>query len=350
MDGFYLIIYFSIIDIIKTLTSPFFMLIFIIIYFENYKLSKSKYCLSVDKVSPLFSSLNSTFYGAIGGVIATVGFIYLEVVVVPMDFFFILLISVLISFINTRFMCIAYSGSIICLVNHLFGIPHINTNDIMLMVSTFHIVESVLIFLNGNRGKAPAYFEKNGEFVGGFNIHRFWPLPFVIFIGDGLIKPIALMAVLHYGDFTLTYPRRKILVSSIVLLIYGFLLLIMIKIKLPSIIPPLYALVGHEFIVYINELKEKSRVPIYTNGNKGVRVIDVSKRGIAKDIGINTGDIIVSINELTVNNSKDIEEIEYLSNKYWKINYFSSRKGLNTKVYQGNKKSLGISVVPRGLY
>ncbi|NLL81705.1 MAG: PDZ domain-containing protein [Tissierellia bacterium] len=350
MDGLYLIIYFSIIDIVKTLTSPFFMVLFIIIFFENYKLSKSKYCLSVDKISPIFTSLNSTLYGAIGGVITTVLLIYLEVVVVPMDFFYILFISVLLSFINTRFMCIAYSGSLICIINLILGFPRINTRDIMLMVSTFHIVESLLILLNGNGGKIPAFFERKGQFIGGFNIQRFWPIPFVIFIGDGLIKPIALIAILYYGDYTFTYLRRKILISSMVLLVYGFLLLGLIKVQTLSIIPPLFGIIGHEFIVYINELREKNRIPVFTNTNRGVRVIDVSKSGIAKDIGIRTGDIIVKINEITVNNSKDIEEIEYLNNRNWKISYFSNKKGLNTKLYKGNKKSLGISVVPRGLY
>lgn len=350
MDGFYLIIYFSIMDIIKILISPFFIIIFSIIFFENYKLSKSKYCLSVDRFSPLFTTLNSTFYGAIGGVIATVAFIYLEVVVMPKDFMFILAIGIVMSFFNTRFMCIAYGGSMICLINLLFGFPDINTRDIMLMVSTFHIIEGLLILLNGDKGKLPAYFERDGQFVGGFNINRFWPLPFWIFMGDGLIKPIILIGIIYYGDFTLTYPRRKLLLSSFVLSAYGLILLGLIRLNISPMIPPLFAIIGHELLVYINELREKTRIPVYSNPNRGVRVIDVSKKGIAKDLGIQTGDVIVKINEVTVNNSKDIEEIECLGNHNWKIKYFNHKKGMKVGVYEGNKKPLGISVVPKGLY
>lgn len=350
MYGLYLIIYFTIIDIIKTLISPFFMLIFLIIWYQYYKLSKSEYCISINKFSPLLSALNSTFYGIIGGIISTVAFIYLEVIVVPTDFMYIIVIAILLSFINTRFMCIAYGGSIICLISIIFGFPTIDTTDIMLVVATLHIVESILILFNGYRGKFPAFFEQRGEYVGGYNINRFWPLPFVIFIGDGLIRPVTLMAILSYGDFTLTFPRRKIVATSIVLFLYSSLLMVIIKLNLAPIVPPIVALIGHEFIIYINKMREKSRIPMFTNTKQGVRVIDISKRGIAKDIGISIGDIILTINEVTVNSSKDIEEIESLNNINWRINYFNMNKGLSTKLYQGNKKTLGISVVPRGLY
>lgn len=123
MNGLYLIIYFTIIDIIKTLISPFFMLIFLLILYQYYKLSKSEYSISINKFSPILSALNSTFYGAIGGIISTIAFIYLEVVVIPMDFMYIIVIAIVMSFINPRFMCIAYGGSIVCLASIILGFP-----------------------------------------------------------------------------------------------------------------------------------------------------------------------------------------------------------------------------------
>jgi hypothetical protein len=350
MDGLYLIIYFAIMDIIRTLTSPFFIIIFLIILYQYYKLSKSENCISINKFSPFLSALNSAFYGAIGGVISTVAFIYLEVVVIPRDFMYIIIIAIILSFINTRFMCIAYGGSILSLLSILFGLPVGDTRDIMLIVSTLHIVESFLILLNGYKGKFAAFFEQRGQYVGGYNINRFWPLPFVIFVGDGLIRPVTLMAILSYGDFTLTFPRRKIIATSLILLLYSSILMILIKLNLPSIFSPIFALVGHEVIIHLNRLREESRLPIFTNPNKGVRVIDVSKNGIANDVGITIGDIVLSVNEASIYSYKDLEELERLSIETWRINYFSRKKGLRTEIYSGNKKSLGISVVPRELY
>ena len=350
MNGLYLIMYFTLIDIINTLVSPFFIAIFLIIIYQYYKIDKSDHGLAINKKSALAKSINSSLYGILGGFLSTIAFIYLEVVIVPKDFMYILTTAIVLSMISPRLMCFAYGGSIISLLSIIINFPRISTRDIMLVVATLHIVESLLIFLNGYKGKLPIFYEYEGEFAGGFNINRFWPIPFVIFVGDGLIKPMTLMAILAYGDFTTSYPRRKTIVTSIVLLLYSLTLLFLAKSNINALIPPIFALFGHEFIIRLNESIEKNRHPIFTATTTGVRVMEVSKNGIAKDIGIKTGDIILSINEAVIKDERDIAEIERLNNYILKINYFDRKKGLTIKTYRGNKKTLGISVVPRVLY
>ena len=350
MNGIYLIMYFTLIDIINTLVSPFFIAIFLIIIYQYYKIDKSDYGLSVNKKSALFKSINSSLYGIFGGFLSTIAFIYLEVVIVPKDFMYILTTAILLSLINPRFMCFAYGGSIISLLSIIINFPRIETKDIMLVVATLHIVESMLIFLNGYKGKFPIFYEYNGEYVGGFNINRFWPIPFVIFVGDGLIKPMTLMAILAYGDFTTSYPRRKTYITSIVLLIYSLILLYLAKSNIHVLIPPIFALLGHEFIIWLNVKVETKREPVFTTTSKGVRVMEVAKNGVANEIGIKTGDIILSINEAIIKDEKDITEIESLDNCVLKISYFNRRQGLSTKIYKGNKRTLGVSIGPRVIY
>lgn len=347
MYGLYQIMYFTLIDIINTVLSPFFIAIFFIILYQYYKIGKSEYSLSINKSSFLLNTLNSTIFGIFGGVISTVTFIYLEVVIVPLDFMYIFTAAIVLAFINPRFMCFAYGGGLVCLLSLIIGIPKIQVTDIMTIVAGFHMVESLLILLNGYKGINPAYFEHKDDYVGGFNINRLWAIPFVVFIGDGLIKPIALMAILSYGDFTLAHPRRKTIFTSILMFFYSILLLYIIRRQSYAIIAPLFAIIGHEFIIHLNRIIEKSRTPIFTNSKKGVRVIDIHKHGIANEIGINIGDVIISINENGINNEKDIQEIENLRIGIIKIKYFNKTKGLITKKYEGNKKSLGIAIVPR---
>ncbi len=350
MNGLYLIMYFTLIDIVNTLVSPFFIAIFLIIIYQYYNLNKSDYGLSINKKSALSKAINSSLYGIFGGFLSTIAFIYLEVVIVPKDFMYILTTAIVLSLINPRFMCFAYGGSILSLFSLVFNFPKIETKDIMLVVATLHIVESLLIFLNGYKGKIPVFYEHKGEYVGGFNINRFWPIPFVIFVGDGLIKPMTLMAILAYGDFTTSYPRRKTIITSIVLLAYSFILLSLTKANINPLIPPIFALIGHEFILSSNEIMEKKKSPVFTTTLNGVRVMEVAKNGIAKDIGIETGDVILSINEAIIKDEKDIAEIESLDNSILKIHYFNRKKGLTTKNYRGNKKTLGVSIVPRVMY
>ena len=350
MYGLYQIMYFTLIDIFNTLLSPFFILIFFIIFYQYYKLGKSEYSLSINKFSALNMTVNSTIYGIFGGFISTILFIYLEVAIIPKDFMYILTIAILLSLIDQRFMCFAYGGSIVSLLSIFLGYPKIDTRDIMLVVATFHLVESLLISFNGFKGHSSAYFEHKGEYVGGYNINRFWPIPFVIFIGDSLIKPITMMAIIAYGDFTVSYPRRKTIHTSVILFCYSLLLLFIIKNAKEPYVSPIFALLGHEFIVQINGIVEKNKVPIFTTSNRGVRVIDVYKKGIAKELGIIAGDIIISINEVIVYSEKDLLEIEELTNRIIRVNYFNKKEGIITKTYKGNKKTLGISIVPRVLY
>ena len=350
MYGLYQIMYFTLIDIINTLLSPFFILIFVIIVYQYYQLGKTDHGLSTHKTSAIFKTLNSTLYGLLGGFITTIAFIYLEVAIIPKDFMYILTVAIILSLINPRFMCFSYGGSIVSLFSIIYGYPKVDAKDIMLVVATLHIVESLLIFLDGNNGKLPTYFDHRGEYVGGYNINRFWPIPFVIFIGDGLIKPITLMAILAYGDYTLSYPRKKTITTSFILLIYSISLLIIAKLQINPLIAPLFALFGHEFIIYINKIHEKNRTPIFTTANKGVRVIEVSRRGAAKKLGIKAGDIIISINEVIMHDEKDIHEIEMLKNNNIKISFFNIKKGIVTKVYNGKRKTLGITIVPKVLY
>ena len=187
MYGLYQIMYFTLIDILNTILSPFFIVLFLFIYYQYYKLEEEGIDPSPSLYKPFLKAINSSFLGFFGGFLATILFIYLEVQIVPLDFMYIIGLSLILSAINIRFVCISYSGSILALSSILLNFPFRITDDIMLIVATLHVVESILIAINGHRGMIPTYFERGSDLVGGFSMNRFWPIPFVIFIGDGLI-------------------------------------------------------------------------------------------------------------------------------------------------------------------
>ncbi len=350
MYGLYQIMYFTLIDILNTILSPFFIVLFLFIYYQYYKLEEEGIDPSPSLYKPFLKAINSSFLGFFGGFLATILFIYLEVQIVPLDFMYIIGLSLILSAINIRFVCISYSGSILALSSILLNFPFRITDDIMLIVATLHVVESILIAINGHRGMIPTYFERGSDLVGGFFMNRFWPIPFVIFIGDGLIRPITLMTILAYGDFTTSYVRQKAIFSSIILFTYSLILMALIKFQFNNLIPPIFALLGHEFIIHVNILLEKRRIPIFSSIESGVRVLEVNKNGIAKKLGIIPGDIILSINDYSINDLKDISEIQCLKMNSMRVKFLSRRKGIVTKTYRGDKKTLGISIVPKAIY
>lgn len=340
MYGLYQIVYFTIIDILGILRSPFFILVIIIIYFQ-YKEGTEK---------PILATISSIFFGMIGGLIATVIFIYLQVYLVPIDFIYIFVVTILLSLIDTRFVCFAYGGSIVVLLNLIFGFPDIDRYDLMQLVAVLHMVEALLIALNGDYQRRVTNFTLGYNNVGGYIFSRIWPLPLVLFIGDTMIKPITITALLNYGDFTVSnYPKDKTIKSGIVLFIYGLVLLVITRLNINPYLAPAVAIIGHEFIIHINKYREKARIPLFVEPAEGVRVLDVKQRSVAKKIGISKGDIILRINETPINDEKDLKDIEDINHNIYKIKYFNIKKGIVIKIYKGKRKTLGIISLPRVL-
>jgi hypothetical protein len=340
MYGLYHIVYFTIMDILRMFKSPFFILIILILYFQYKENAKM----------PVIATINSVFFGSIGGLVATVILLYLQVYLVPMDFIYILIVIILLSLIDARFICFAYGGSIVVISNLIFGFPKVATNDLMLLVAVLHIVEALLIILNGSHQNAISYFSISYSNVGGYKFNRIWPLPLVLFIGDTMIKPITIIALLSYVDFTISnHPNQKTIKSGIILFLYGMILLFIAKYIINPFFAPIIAIVGHEFIIQYNKYKENTQVPLFSNPVEGIRVLDVRHGSIAKEIGISRGDIILEINGVNINDERDLQDIESMIQEVCKIRFFSIKKGIIIKTYKGKIKTLGIIPLSRVL-
>ena len=348
MYGLYQIVQFTIIDILNTLKSPFFIAVLCIIYVQYYKIGRMEKEIIGYKKSAGLKLARSTMLGMLGGILTTVLFIYLGVVIIPTDFMYILVAAIILSFINPRYMCFAYAGGIVSLSSLIIGYPRIKISQVMSVVAVLHIVESILILLDGSKDRLPILFEARDEIVGGFNMNRFWPIPFVVFMGDGLIHPVTLMAILNYGDYSISsYPKKKTIKTSLSLFIYSVSLLYISKIIANPFISPIFALLGHEYIIIRNTKIEDKRFPIFNSPGKGVKVLEIIPNSIADKLGIKTGDILLKINGIEITDKKDLEDLMIISPGKFKIELFNIKTGLTTKRYNGKRKSLGLIIVPR---
>lgn len=335
MYGLYRIVLFTIFDILKGLASPFFIFVFSTIYFQYYKKTEA----------PLKAAVISLLYGLVGGAIVTVALIYLEIYIIPLEYIYILIISILLSMIDSRFICFSYGGSLLSLISLVFHYPKINISELMIVISLLHAIEGVLILINGSSQKMFNIFNIKGQIKDGYEFNRFWPIPFVVFIGDTMIKPFLLFAILSYGDFTIRrFPKRKTLETSLMLLLYSSILFTITIISPYKFIGPIFSLLGHELIIFINKYRERANLGPLKSIIKGVDVIDISSKGIGKELGIKAGDIIVRVNHYHVKNKKDFIELSQRNFKRVKIEYFNHKKGLVKKKYRGKKNSLGIEI------
>ncbi len=66
-----------------------------------------------------------------------------------------LALTIVLGLVRPRFICLAYSGSLLCFSSLLFGWPALEVPQVMGLVAILHLVESALVALSGSRGGRP---------------------------------------------------------------------------------------------------------------------------------------------------------------------------------------------------
>lgn len=348
------IVYFSIYNILVTLKSPLFWVVVLMILFQYRKIGKmEKEILGGYKKSPFLNTFISVFYGLLGGMLGSIVVIYLDVYIDQKDFLFVFPLALLLSLIHPRFICFSYAGGIISLISLIFGWPNVDVSSIMFIVGILHLVESVLILLDGNNNRIPIFTERNGRIVGGFTMNRFWPVPLVIFINNGFIYPITIFAILGYSDFALSdYPEKKSRRTASLLFLFSIFLIAFAKMSVGyymyKYIAAIFSPLAHEIIILLGRIKEEKGKCIFTSSNRGLRILDTLPNSIGEKAGFNPGDLLLSINGKRVSTKKDIEEILYYRPKSICANVFDINKGFISREYSNcgsGIKSLGLIVV-----
>ena len=222
---------------------------------------------------------------------------------------------------------------------------HIAT--LMALVAILHLVEAALIFVNGYHGSSPMFFKhKSGKVVGGFALRKFWPMPTIALVGlvvagsgadwqtvampdwwpvfrAGMEAPeghvlmymlFPLVVALGYSDFVQTeLPKAKARRSAGMLLAYSLVLLALAlaanAYPVLSILPVLFAPLGHELVILWGQWREQNRQPVF-HGEDGVMVLSVYPDSPAENMGLRVGDVIKSVNGVEVGDlSQLVQEI-----------------------------------------
>lgn len=304
-------------------------------------------------------------------------------------FILLLVIAGLLMLISPRFMCFAYAGGLISLVNILTGgWPAFNIYQVLALVAVLHMVESLLIFFSGHLGAVPSFFrDQSGRTVGGFTLQKFWPIPLVALTVAGysvapdilndmprwwpLIKPggegspdfqavyalIAVVAGLGYGDLAVARsPWEKSRLSAFFLALYSIILFSLSALaqyfRFMAPVAAIFSPLGHELVIYIGRKLELAGKPLFTASRRGLRVLDVDPDSIAWRMGIRSGDVLVTVGGIPVhdhwslkyamdNNAAGPLEVEYLKGAAQAYNRgWAFRPGTNMP--------LGVLPVPSG--
>ncbi|KRQ87119.1 Cell division topological determinant MinJ [Caloramator mitchellensis] len=318
----------------------------------------------------------------------------------------VVLISLVLLIINPRYVCLSYSGglySIFLIISdylikkgiitsesfiNAFEYIRIDVPSLLAIVGVMHLIESVLVWFDGHRSAIPAFIKKDDEIQGIYLIQRFWPIPLIFFFlmmqnvpaGDlvatpdwwPLVKPtlvqidvknsvfmaIPVFAMMGYGDFAVTTNvERKVKRTSLHLAVFSITLIILslLATKYPifTILAALFSPIAHEGLILYERSKEKKGKPIWVRREDGVIVLDSMPNSPAGKMGIQPGDLIVSINNRPIKGLDDVISIfdDYV-NFIWVevLDIDGNRKIYEYKDYQNGVNELGVLTIPKYSY
>lgn len=374
-------------SIVTVFINPLFWVVLFLVY-NQYKKSCNleEQMLGKQRYSVWERMQGSITSGLAGGLIGSIVMVVVGVTLDNTGILYVWVIAVLLMMVNPRYMCFSYAGGIVSIASLALGFPRIDVPALMSIVAILHLVESLLIFLNGYKHCIPVFMEdKVRGVVGAFSLVRFWPIPIIIMsVVTGqispadsvpmpdwwpLLKPMGLsgslddvwflmlpvVAALGYSDIAITEtPVKKSRQSAVKLFAYSIVLLgISILSSHYRPLQWLAAIFGpafHELLILTGRRRQKRGVPIYSSPDSGVRVLDVFAGEVADHMGISGGDIITGINGKKVENEDDLAAVlEQYPTFIWvdRVTLDGQTGTLEFSRYSAGINRLGLILVPR---
>ncbi|NEZ46723.1 PDZ domain-containing protein [Clostridium niameyense] len=389
------------------LVEPYFAIILFLVALFLYRKNRrtcimQKMIIGQKVNTPLELTISQIVMGIFGGVLASLIMSYLGIFFSEdssIDLIFI--VSLIFMFFNPRFICFSYSGAalgitslIMSLLSKTLNLPvldvlKIDIPSLMAMISILHFVEGILVMIDGNRGYIPVFTKRENKIIGGFAFQRYWILPIALFImmnpetasnflvlkqtmprwwpilGTSFSKSILATAIITllpfygvvgYNGVTFTKARRqKVINSGLLIVFYSLLLFIFSQLAFRNIFFKVFVLIfapiGHEGVIIIQKYLEAKGKPKYVSTEEGIMVLDVAKDSVANRMGIKSGDLLLEVNDKSINNEEDI--VKSIEEMYGHITFkIKSGMGILKTVTHGRINSydkLGIVFVPRAV-
>jgi len=239
-----------------------------------------------------------------------------------------------------------------------------------------HMIESLLILLNGSYRPVPVYVKKNNQVRGGFNLQLFWPIPLIALLSVGFIDAgaggismpdwwpllrgyaafpadmtyglIPVVAILGYGEVSTTRtPRQATRQSASYLFMFSISLLVLsiCSSRWTGFLPlaALFSPLGHELVIWLG-MREENRKAIYIQPPRGIMILDIVPDTVASNI-LKSRDVILSVNGEMVNHYYHFQEL--LSCGWKEISLEIDRQGqVLAFTFKQPPRDMGIIPVP----
>ncbi len=347
--------------------------------------------LGHNQVGLLYKVVESSIAGLVGGYIVSLITLFFGIVVDVDSFMYLWYIALILALVNPRYLCFSYAAGIISVISLIFKRPAVDISGILVIVAILHLVESLLIFLDGFRGAIPVVIErrkKEGIFStsGAYLMQRFWAIPMVIIaynyqttaqvvkidlfepswwplfkpqnlLPNAMLLMTPIVAALGYGDLAVedepaVISKKSAGILSIFSIVLFILSALSYKVYVFKWVAALFAPIAHESIILYQQKKQKEGDSIFEAEENKVKVLYVEENSVAAKMGIKPGDTIMSINGLQVQKEEDIERIFTDTQIYMWVKAVDKRgkiKELYYQDYENGVKNLGIIVITKNV-
>ncbi|HEY3368901.1 MAG TPA: PDZ domain-containing protein [Symbiobacteriaceae bacterium] len=319
----------------------------------------------IPKHTPLSQTLQSLALGALGGIagslllsLAGVGLV--EAPGAASALLYLWPVSIGLGAINPRFICFAYSGTLLSLSYLVFGWPKVDVASLVGLIAIMHMVEAFLIWVSGPTCATPMTIGgQDGEPVAGFTLQRFWPVPLVLplFALAGhapmamptwwpLLRPDAAMAggalpfgwqlvpvvvTMGYSDLAISAPpSQRARQSSQTLLVYSGLLLLLAVASShfrPLLwVAALFSGLGHEAMAVLSGRLQLLGVPYLRRPPKGVGILDVLPGSPAEAGGLRSGAVVLTVDDYEVHSREEFHDALLEAPPYVRIMFRMGRQ------------------------
>lgn len=395
------LIYNTIKSLAYVLTEPYYLIILVVVgivcYLKNKKIVfMNNMIIGESSQSALDLTLSQIVIGIFGGILASILLTLAGVVFEETSYIQILfVISIILMFIKPRYICFSYSAAILGFISILVSafskdmaadskMFNIDITMLMSFVAILHIVEALLVVIDGHRSAIPVFSDKNGTIIGGFALKRNWIVPIAIFIAYTInstqiggtesistpgwwpiitsatnneifntmaIVSLPLWGVIGYSSVTFTKKKeQKSRMSALCIFLFGIVLLMISQIARLGVVWKIIVVIltplCHEVMLRIQNILESKKQPKFVSDNEGYSILEVVKYSRSYEFGFRSGDKVLSINGENIESEKEIYKALKIGGSLIKI---ISDKGVEKtiKIEQNSKDRMGILIVPK---
>jgi hypothetical protein len=332
--------------------------------------------------------LLAAFYGTVGGVLGSFLLTVVGINLQRLGLSYIWPVALLLMAINMRFLCFAYAGGLVALSKALFGWPDVHVPQVLALVAVLHITESVLIAVSGRYSAMPLILRQpGGRLVGAFSLQNFWPLPLVLLAavavpgggevsGDMINMPdwwpllplgveppaghqwvyamLPVVAALGYSDIAVaSSPGVRRRQSAFHLALYSIVLLGLALLSEQyvwlQVIAALASPLGHELLIQWDNRREMAGIPRYVPPERGLMVLDTVPDTPARKLGLQPGDILISMSGMPLNSGYDLAAAVAYAPLEFGLEIVRSGQVTRRQVKFGSgERKLGVILVPEG--